>query len=527
MILHSETAIRATIEKFARRYAPEEAIDAAWASGTLYDPGIHRALADEGLIGATWPVSLGGRALDPVSVGWLWEAMNYHRLPIDLLELTEMVAHVIVKVGTEGQKARVLPRVRSGDMLISLGYTEPGAGSDVAASATRAVRDGDGWTINGSKIFTTGGHVADLIFVLARTDADAAKHRGLSLFLVPRDATGVEVQPIRTFGGERTNTVFFTDVVVDADALVGAVNDGWSVLNLALDFERQVMGAYAGQARRLFDDLMRALGPRLRDPVVTHELSRMSVRLEEARTLAEDVGRRAAAGLPIDVAAAMAKLAVTETLKDLSHLALDLVGPASLLSASHDGDPGAGRLEHWFRHAQVTTIYGGSNEIQRTIIAGGGGGRGVWLCGAPPPPTTHPSSGQLPDDAVGVALRMSGSTFAPSTITASRATSLPWLCQRCEVPFWMRVSPRRRTVRSPESSSSVTSPWSTSTRSTVSVACSPGPSPVDLGTSRKMPKRCPPGAGIGASVSSAGTVPPMSRGPSAPHRWWKPLPEAL
>jgi alkylation response protein AidB-like acyl-CoA dehydrogenase len=372
MPLRGRAAIRAAVADFTRRHAPPDVIAAAWASGTLHDPGIHRALADEGLIGATWPAGLGGRELDPVAAGWLWEAMNYQRLPVDLLELTEMAAHVLVRVGTDVQRERVLPRVRSGNLLISLGYTEPGAGSDVAACATRAVRDGAGWTLNGSKIFTTGAHVADLVLVLARTGTEVPRHRGLSLFLVPREAAGVEVRPIRTFGGERTNTVFLTDVAVDGDALVGGVDHGWSVLHLALDFERQVMAAYAGQARRLFDDVVAALGPKIADPVVAHRLGRMTVRLEEAQMLAEHVGARAAAGLPVDVAAAMAKLAVTETLKDLSHLALDVVGPASLLSAAGRGDAAGGRLEHWFRHAQVTTIYGGSSEIQRTIIAARG-----------------------------------------------------------------------------------------------------------------------------------------------------------
>jgi len=376
MIAQDRDAIRAIVADFTRRHVTDAAIDAAWTRGTLHDRSVHRALAREGLIGATWPADLGGQDLDPVSAGWLWEAMNYHRLPIDLLELTEMVAHVIVVVGSVVQRKRILPRVRSGEMLISLGYSEPGAGSDVAACATRAVRQGDGWVINGSKIFTTGAHVADLVFVLARTGPDASRHRGLSLFLVPRKSTGVEVRPIHTFGGERTNAVFFTDVVVDADALVGAVDDGWSVLNLALDFERQVMGAYAGQARRLFDDLVSVLESRIVDPVTTHELARVNVRLEEARVLADDVGARAAARQPIDVAAAMAKLAVTESLKELAYLGLDLVGPESLICATEQGRRQSGGLEHWFRHAQVVTIYGGSNEIQRDIIARRGLGLG-------------------------------------------------------------------------------------------------------------------------------------------------------
>lgn len=354
--------IRERVQAFADLHVSEEAIERAWASGTLHDAAIHRALAAEGLIGVMWPVEFGGAAMSPVDASHLWEAMNYYRLPIDLLELTEMVAYVLVRLGSPEQQENLLPRVRDGSLLISLGYSEPGAGSDLAAATTRAVREGDFWRINGAKMFTTGAHVADLIFLLARTDPDAAKHAGLSLFLVPRKAPGITVQPVHTFGGERTNAVFLDDVVVPAGALVGEVDAGWSILNTALDFERQVMAAYSGQAQRLFDDLLADLARtgRLDSPVVRAQLAGFTVRLEAAQALTDDVGHRADQGLEIDVGAAMAKLAVTEVFKDLAYAALDLVGTESLAR---------GRLEHWFRHSQIATIYGGSNEIQRDIIA--------------------------------------------------------------------------------------------------------------------------------------------------------------
>jgi alkylation response protein AidB-like acyl-CoA dehydrogenase len=355
--------IRERVQAFVDLHADDEAIERAWASGTLHDPAIHRALAAEGLIGAMWPVDLGGAGLSPIEAGHLWEAMNYHRLPIDLLELTEMAAYVLIETGSPEQRASILPRVREGSLLISLGYTEPGAGSDVAAAATRAVKDGDHWRINGAKMFTTGAHVADLIFVLVRTDPDAAKHAGLSLFLVPRRTPGVSVRPVHTFGGERTNAVFLDDVIVPSQAMVGEAGAGWAILNTALDFERQVMAAYSGQARRLLDDLVGDLTRtgRLRSPVVRDRLAGFRVRLAAAQALTDEVGHRAELGLEIDVCAAMAKLAATEVFKDLSYAALDLAGPPGLLRP--------GRLEHWFRHAQIATIYGGSNEIQRNIIA--------------------------------------------------------------------------------------------------------------------------------------------------------------
>ena len=355
---------RREIGEFARLHADPDSIEAAWSSGTLHTPEVNAALVGADLIGTTWPREYGGRAQDAVSSGYLWEAFNYHRIPIDLIELTEMVAHVIVHAGSPTQRATLLPRIKAGRLLIALGYTEPDAGSDVAAAATRAIRHDDGWTITGAKMFTTGAHVADLIFTLARTDPDAAKHAGLSLFLVPRTAPGVSVSAVHTFGGERTNAVFFDDVLLDADAIVGVPGDGWRILNLALDFERQVMAAYTGQADRLLEDLLQMLARQSNLDAAREQLAAFVARIEAAHLLAEDVGRRADAAQPIDVAAAMAKLAATEALKDLAFTALDLTGPDGLVR----GQP----LEHWFRHAQIATIYGGSSEIQRNIVASRG-----------------------------------------------------------------------------------------------------------------------------------------------------------
>jgi alkylation response protein AidB-like acyl-CoA dehydrogenase len=357
-------AARRRVADFARRHAGPAVVEAAWASGTLHTADVHAALAAAGLIGVTWPREHGGQELDAVSAGYLWEAFNYHRVPVDLVELTEMVAHVLVHAGSPGQRASVLPRVRAGELLIALGYTEPDAGSDVAAASTRAVRHGQVWRITGAKMFTTGAHVADLIFVLARTDVEEAKHAGLSLFLVPRTAPGVTVSPVHTFGGERTNAVFLDDVEVGEDAVVGTPGEGWRILILALEFERQVMAAYGGQADRLLHDLLQLLARQGQLEAVCEQVAPFVARIEAAQLLAEDVGRRAVATRPIEVAAAMAKLAATEVLKDLASAALDLAGP--------DGLSCTQPLEHWFRHAQIATIYGGSSEIQRNIIAGRG-----------------------------------------------------------------------------------------------------------------------------------------------------------
>lgn len=350
---------------------PDHEIDRVWETGTSHDAVLHAAVAERGWIGAGWPEPEGGGGRHPAEVGLLWEVLNYHRLPVDVWELTEMAAWVILQTGTAEQRRYFLPRIRAGRLLFCLGYSEPEAGSDLAAARTTAVREAEGWVINGGKIFTTGAHVADYVLLLARTDPSADKHRGLSMFTVPMNAGGVSVFPIRTFGGERTNTVFFDNVRVHAEALVGELNAGWPALNTGLDFERSLMGTYVGRAQRVLDDLIVALeqAGRLGAPGAQRVLAAANVRIESARALADEVYLRIAAGQSISTQAAMTKLIATEVFKDLSFAALDLCGTRSLLARPVPDAPVDGRLEHWFRHSQVATIYGGSNEIQRNIIA--------------------------------------------------------------------------------------------------------------------------------------------------------------
>jgi alkylation response protein AidB-like acyl-CoA dehydrogenase len=367
-------ALRREVFAFAGQAVSETLIDRVHHDGTLHDAAIHRAMGERGWIAAFLPAELGGAGLPLSLVGALWEVMYYAGVPMDGLALTEIAVYAIWKAGSPEQHARYLEPVLRGDGLISLGYSEPDAGSDVAAVKTRAETVAGGYLVNGAKMFTTMAHIADHVLLLCRTDPAAPKHRGLSLFLVPLDAPGVEIQPVETFGGERTNATFYHDVFVPESARIGGENDGWSILMLALAVERAVVGVYTGQARAVLDDLIGALragaGPGLDDAHVGRRLALINARLQGAVALVEQVCTRLDAGEPADVEAAMAKLFVTETLKDLTYEALDLVGPAALVERRHPAAVAAGRLEHMFRHAQITTIYGGSSEMQRNIIAG-------------------------------------------------------------------------------------------------------------------------------------------------------------
>jgi 3-oxocholest-4-en-26-oyl-CoA dehydrogenase alpha subunit len=362
----SEVQLRATAdaEAFFDAHLTDAMVERAWTSGTLHDDTLHRAIAAKGWIGAWWPAEASGLGLSAVEAGAIAEVAYRRNAPIVAQVLTEFAGYAVLVHGTPQQRAEILPRILAGDLLIALGFSEPDAGSDVAAVKTRAEPVDGGYLISGAKMFTTMAHASDYVFLLARTDPDAAKHRGLSMFLVPLDADGVEIHPVETFGGERTNATFYDNVFVPDTMRIGDENQGWSVLGASLTVERAAVGSYVGEARRTFDELVEALaeqGPEtLEDPHVRVRLADWSARIEGAAVLADRVGWLLDRGGEPTVEAAMTKLAVTDAFKDLAHEALDLVGPEALVD---------GGLTHSFRHSQVATIYGGSNEIQRNLIA--------------------------------------------------------------------------------------------------------------------------------------------------------------
>ncbi len=203
-------------------------------SGTVHDWPLHRRLADAGFLAAAWPAPWGGRDnIDAEAI--LWEELERAGAPTDGWGTSDLVARTLALVGRDEQRDAVIPPVLAGELLICLGYSEPDSGSDAAAATTRAERDGDHWVINGQKMFTTLAHEAGYVFLLTRTNLDVRKHRGLTMFLVPMDTPGIEVTPIWTLSGERTNITFYRDVRVPDSARVGEVDGGWDVMRVALD----------------------------------------------------------------------------------------------------------------------------------------------------------------------------------------------------------------------------------------------------------------------------------------------------
>jgi alkylation response protein AidB-like acyl-CoA dehydrogenase len=374
----SSDAFRAEVRAFLREHLPPETLERVHHSGTVHDWAFHRALGARGWIGAAWPKELGGQGRDPFEMAAFFEEAALAAAPLDGLHLTMMVAQTLRHVGTEEQRRSILPGVMAGEILISLGYSEPLAGSDVAAVSTRAERRGDDWVINGQKVFTTMAHEAQYVFLLTRTDPEVPKHRGLTTFLVPLDSPGITIQPIHTLGGERTNATFYGDVVVPDSARVGAIHGGWDVMNVALTFERAGSGGREGERAlaRFTEWARRAPGSggarRIDDPPVRAAIARSATQIEVARLLGQRaLWIHANGGLP-GVEGSMGKLYWSESFQKICAELLDLMGPQGVLQHGEPDAPAAGWIEHAHRHAAVGTIYGGSSEVQREIIAGRG-----------------------------------------------------------------------------------------------------------------------------------------------------------
>jgi hypothetical protein len=285
------------------------------------------------------------------------------------MSIASMVAATLVLRGTDQQRGEIVPRILAGDALCCLGYSEPDAGSDVAAVQTRAVRDGDEWVINGQKMFTTMAHVADYVFLLTRTSPEKPKHKGLTMFLVPMDAAGIEIAPVHTLGGERTNITFYADVRVPDSCRVGDMDAGWSVMHAALVYERN--SANWGEPDRLVREVAAwatSTGA-IDDPLVAERLAEHATAMEVGRLLLYRMAQAAASGAMTAVEGSMAKLFITEAFTRAATDLLDVLGAAGVLPHGDDDAPNAGLVEHAFRHSTVTTIYGGSSEVQRGIIA--------------------------------------------------------------------------------------------------------------------------------------------------------------
>ena len=333
-----------------------------------------RRMGHDGWLGLGWPVEFGGRARGPIDQMIFVEESHWAGVPLPLLTLNS-VGPTLMALGTSEQKERLLPGILKGEVHFSIGYTEPSAGTDLASLTTRAVRDGDEYVITGQKIFTSAIQYADYVWLAARTDPEAPKHRGLSVFIVPVDSPGFHWTPLATIVGDITSSTFYEDVRVPVENLVGAENEGWKLITNQLNHERVAICPASGLLRSLTEVRRWAQDHRLGGGrrVVDHEwvqigLAKAHAKVDVLKLLNWKVAWAADKGLnPADASAT--KVYGTELALEVYRLLLDVVGQAGYLV---EGSPGAvlrGRLENQARSQTIFTFGGGTNEVQRDIIA--------------------------------------------------------------------------------------------------------------------------------------------------------------
>jgi alkylation response protein AidB-like acyl-CoA dehydrogenase len=330
-----------------------------------------QALNKAGLAVPHWPQEWGGRGWTDLQRHLWHEEMQRAGVPAPLAFNASMIGPVIAQFGSQEQKERFLPATANLDIWWSQGFSEPDAGSDLASLRTTAVRDGDDWVVNGQKTWTTLGQYGDWIFTLVRTDPDVKKQAGISMLLIDMTLPGVEVRPIELIDGtHEVNEVWFTDVRVPGDLLVGELNGGWTIAKFLLGNER-VGVAPVGATKRALATLKDNAADRLDDPYVRARIVEIENALLALELTALRVVAHSADGEP-HPASSVLKLKGTELQQAVSELAVDLAGPASIASGADDDSP----LPGWARRSAPTylnlrkaSIYGGSNEIQRQIIA--------------------------------------------------------------------------------------------------------------------------------------------------------------
>jgi alkylation response protein AidB-like acyl-CoA dehydrogenase len=332
-------------------------------------------LGERGWLGMTWPKEHGGQEGDGVYEYILNEALARRGAP-QIGKGVGIIGKTLIRHGSDKLKAEFLPKILRNEVEFAVGYSEPNAGSDAAAMQLKATRDEGGWILNGQKTWTTSAHFAEWYWVGARTDPDAPKHHGITLFLVPMDHPGLTIRPIWTMGDERTNEVFFDEVFVSDDYVVGDLNRGFQYIAQALDLERFTMFTYSqidARIELLVDHVRTAVrdGEPLRDdPVVRQRIARIVTEGEVARVLGlRYVHASLQGGDPPRAEASEYKLFATELSRRVADASMDLGGPGAQFRVGTEDAPLQGRAESTYRYTVIDTIGGGTSEVQKNIIA--------------------------------------------------------------------------------------------------------------------------------------------------------------
>lgn len=332
-----------------------------------------RKLGEDGWLGIGWPVEYGGQGRTPIEQYIFLEEVERTGVNIPFITL-ETVGPTLMQLGTEEQKNYFLPKILKGEIEIAIGYTEPQAGTDLASLQTRAVRDGDSYVINGQKVFTTNAHISDYIWLAARTDPDAPKHKGISIFLVPTNTPGVTITPNNLLS-ERSNTTYYDNVRVPLNALVGEENKGWQYITTQLSFERLMLSTYSRMKRMVEETITWAKetvvdGVRVIDkPWVKNKLAELEVDIEVLRLLNYRAAWSHTNVKESPYRPSMNKVYSSELNQKVFDTCMQIMGMFGQLETGSKWVVADGRAT---KHAKSRLVYlfgGGANDIQRDLIA--------------------------------------------------------------------------------------------------------------------------------------------------------------
>ncbi len=344
-------------------------------SGDLYKELI-RQQGKDNMLAVGWPEQYGGRGLSQSEQLIRYEEALLAGAPTPFVTLNT-VGPAIMSKGTPAQKDRFLPGIAAGELHFSIGYTEPGAGTDLAALTTSAVKQGDHYIVNGNKIFTSGAEGADYVWLAVRTDPEAKKHKGISILVADTKDPGFSHSSIHTVGSVHTNVTYYTDVKVPLDMIIGEENGGWRLITEQLNHERVGLAAWGIQGWKLFRDAMEwarntknAAGVRVIDDVaVQRNLAEVYSHLEAMRVMNARMSWQLDEQELNPVFPSAIKVYSTEIMVEICRLLMDVIGPHSLAAAGNSAAVLNGNVEHEYRRATINTFGGGVVEVLRGLVA--------------------------------------------------------------------------------------------------------------------------------------------------------------
>lgn len=372
-------ALRDELRSYFTQLLTDEVRAELRAEGEAGGPAHHRIrtqMGRDGWLGIGWPTEYGGQGRGPEAQFIFFNEAYRADAPVPMITLTT-VGPTLMSQGSQEQKDFFLPRILAGECVFAIGYTEPGAGTDLASLRTKAVRDGDEYVINGNKVFTSGGDGADYIWLAARTDPDPPKHKGISLILVPTTDPGFSATPIHTVGGFSTTATYYDNVRVPVTNVVGAENGGWRMITTQLNHERVGLAAFSGICESMLEEVRdwarqqkTAAGrPLLGEQWVRSLLASATARLHAMRLMNWRLVEATAQADVNPGDASAAKVFATETVVDVYRTLLEIVGPRGQRVTDQPWRLESGRLTMMNLSAQINTFGGGVAEVQREIVA--------------------------------------------------------------------------------------------------------------------------------------------------------------